>query len=234
MSILKTLENIIATKLEILDSHRLKKAFVFDEIEVKNDNLNIIRFPQNISEIQSNLDGISFNLEFNNKLYHFDAPILGEFNYMNISAGIFVAKELGLSLDEIQKRVKKLKSVKHRLSKMEVGGKLIIDDSFNGNLDGMLGAIELCKNYSNGKKVIVTPGIVASTEEDNITLAKAIDESFDIVIITGTLNANILAKNIHNIKRILLKDKTKLQDTLKITTNSGDLILFANDAPSYV
>ena len=229
----KTLENIIATKLEILDSHRLKKAFIFDEVEVKNDNINIVRFPQNISEIQSNLDGISFNLNFDNRLYHFDAPILGEFNYINISAGIFIAKELGLSLEEIQKRVSKLKSVKHRLSKIESGGKLIIDDSFNGNLEGMLGAIELCKDY-DGTKVIVTPGIVESTEEDNITLAKAIDKNFDIVVITGSLNADILAKNIHNSKRILLKDKATLQETLKITTKSGDLILFANDVPSYV
>ncbi len=230
----KTLENIIATKLEILDSHRLKKAFVFNEIEVKNDNLNLIKFPENISKIKSNLDGINFNLEFNNKLYYFNAPILGEFNYINISAGIFVAKELGLSLKEIQNRVAKLQSIKHRLSKMEVGGKIIIDDSFNGNLEGMLGAIKLCKNYNNGKKIIITPGIVESTEEDNITLAEAIDENFDIVVITGNINADILAKNIHKTKRILLKDKTKLQDTLKITTNSGDLILFANDAPNYI
>ncbi len=229
----KTIENIIETKLEILESNRLKKAFIFDEVQIQRENLNIIKFPQNLSELKSDLNGISFKLNIDGENYNFSAPILGDFNYINISAGIYVARELGLSLSEIQKRVARLKPIEHRLAKMEVGGKIIIDDSFNGNLDGMLGAIAICKNHS-GKKIIVTPGIVESSEEDNTTLAKAIDEVFDIVIITGSLNANILAKNIHNAKRILLPNKSALENTLKITTQSGDLILFANDAPSYI
>lgn len=229
----KTIENIIATKLEILESSRLKKAFVFNEVEIKRNNINIIKFPENLNNLKSDLNGINFDVDINNQTYHFSAPILGEFNYMNISAGIYVAKELGLEISEIQKRVSHLKPIEHRLAKMEAGGKIIIDDSFNGNLDGMLGAINLCSSY-NGRKVIITPGIVESNEEDNITLAKAIDEAFDIVIITGELNSDLLAKNIHNTKRILLKNKAGLEETLRITTKAGDLVLFANDAPSYV
>ncbi len=52
-----------------------------------------------------------------------------------------------------------MKSVEHRLERIEAGGKIIIDDSFNGNLKGMKESYELVNSYS-GKKVLLTPGIV--------------------------------------------------------------------------
>lgn len=97
----------------------------------------------------------------------------------------------------------------------------------------MLEAINISSNY-NGRKVIITPGLVESTDSANILLAKEIDKVFDFVIITGTLNANILKANINEDKVFVLKDKTMLETTLSRTTKSGDLILFANDAPNFI
>lgn len=94
-------------------------------------------------------------------------------------------------------------------------------------------AIRLSSLY-DGRKIIVTPGIVESVEEANIELAKAIDEVFDIVIITGGLNAKILSKHIHNAQKIIIKDKTILEDILKSCSQPQDLVLFSNDAPSYI
>ena len=51
-----------------------------------------------------------------------------------------------------------LPQVEHRLQKIEANGKIIIDDSFNGNLEGMLEAINISSNY-NGRKVIITQGL---------------------------------------------------------------------------
>ena len=92
---------------------------------------------------------------------------------------------------------------------------------------------ELAKTY-NGRKVVITPGIVESTIEENEKLAKKIDEVFDFVIITGSANAEVLSKHIDSVKVFILKDKTKLQDALIEHTRAGDLILFSNDAPSFI
>jgi UDP-N-acetylmuramoyl-tripeptide--D-alanyl-D-alanine ligase len=86
----------------------------------------------------------------------------------------------------------------------------------------------------NGKKIIITPGVIESDCDTNIELAKKIDEVFDTIIITGKVNANILYENIHKAKKVLLKDKERLEETLAEHTMPGDLILFSNDAPTYI
>ncbi|MGJ0340213.1 Mur ligase family protein [Aliarcobacter cryaerophilus] len=228
----KTLENIKNTKKELLLSPRLQKAFVHSSANVVTSE-KIEEFPNNLHIVKSNLDGLWFDMELNGKIEHFYAPILGSFNAINLAAVVLVATHLGMSVLEINEALTTLPQVEHRLQKIEANGKIIIDDSFNGNLEGMLEAINISSNY-NGRKVIITPGLVESTDSANILLAKEIDKVFDFVIITGTLNANILKANINEDKVFVLKDKTMLETTLARTTKSGDLILFANDAPNFI
>lgn len=228
----KTLENIKNTKKELLLSPRLQKAFVHSSANVVPSE-KIEEFPNNLHIVKSNLDGLWFDMELNGKVEHFYAPILGSFNAINLAAVVLVATHLGMSVLEINEALTTLPQVEHRLQKIEANGKIIIDDSFNGNLEGMLEAINISSNY-NGRKVIITPGLVESTDSANILLAKEIDKIFDFVIITGTLNANILKANINEDKVFVLKDKTMLETTLARTTKSGDLILFANDAPNFI
>ena len=228
----KTLENIKNTKKELLLSPRLQKAFVHSSANVVPSE-KIEEFPNNLHIVKSNLDGLWFDMELNGKVEHFYAPILGSFNAINLAAVVLVATHLGMSVLEINEALTTLPQVEHRLQKIEANGKIIIDDSFNGNLEGMLEAINISSNYK-GRKVIITPGLVESTLSANILLAKEIDKVFDFVIITGTLNANILKANINEDKVFVLKDKTMLETTLARTTKSGDLILFANDAPNFI
>ncbi|MCT7507669.1 Mur ligase family protein [Aliarcobacter cryaerophilus] len=228
----KTLENIKNTKKELLLSPRLQKAFVHSSANVVPTE-KIEEFPNNLHIVKSNLDGLWFDMELNGKVEHFYAPILGSFNAINLAAVVLVATNLGMSVLEINEALTTLPQVEHRLQKIEANGKIIIDDSFNGNLEGMLEAINISSNHT-GRKVIITPGLVESTDSANILLAKEIDKVFDFVIITGTLNANILKANINEDKVFVLKDKTMLETTLARTTKSGDLILFANDAPNFI
>jgi len=227
----KSLERIIATKLEILRSKRLKKAIVWDQLPVKEDE-RVVKFGQNIANVKASLNGVEWDLEIDGHTYHFSAPVLGSFNALNITAAVLVARELGVHMEQLQERVKKLQSVEHRLQKIEAGGKLIIDDSFNGNLEGMLSSFDLVRSYK-GRKVIVTPGLVESDEASNIRLAKGIDETFDLVILTGRLNKDILTRHISK-PTIVVDEKSKLQEILAANTKPGDLILFSNDAPSYM
>lgn len=228
----KTLDNIINTKMEILKSPRMKKAFVHESVPILKYE-TVTPFPNNLNITMSNLDGIWFDIEINGKQEHFHSPILGSFNAINLTAVILMAHELGMSIEEIKIALDKVQSVEHRLQKIEAGGKVIIDDSFNGNLEGMLEAVNICSTYE-GRKVIITPGLVESTPEANILLAKSIDEHFDHVILTGSLNTHLLSDNIDNSKVFVLKDKSKMEDILAEHTRVGDLILFANDAPNFI
>ena len=54
------------------------------------------------------------------------------------------------------------------------------------------------------------------------------------VILTGSLNTHLFSANIDKEKVYVLKDKALMEATLAKTTRSGDLILFANDAPNFI
>jgi len=228
----KTIDNIIYTKMEILKSPRLERGFVHESVPIL-DYPKIDKFPNNLNITMSNLDGIWFDIEINEQTEHFNAPILGSFNAINLTAVILTALELGMSIEEVKVALHDMEPVEHRLQLIKAGGKLILDDSFNGNLDGMLEAVKISSTHT-GRKVIITPGLVESTVEANTTLAKAIEESFDVVIITGSLNAKVLSTNIDSTKIVMLKDKKAMEDVLAKTTRVGDLILFANDAPNFI
>jgi len=105
--------------------------------------------------------------------------------------------------------------------------------SFNGNFEGMISSYELVSTYE-GRRVIITPGIVESTLESNIELAKKINDVFDLVILTGKTNLEILAKNITKADKIIVKDKREIEKILGESTCKGDLILFSNDTPSFM
>jgi UDP-N-acetylmuramoyl-tripeptide--D-alanyl-D-alanine ligase len=152
---------------------------------------------------------------------------------MNLAVAVLVAKELGLNDEEIQKQLSTIEPVAHRLQRMDAGGKVILDDSYNGNIDGMMAAFDLARTYE-GRKVVITPGLVEVDNELNVQVAKRINEVFDVVVVTGDLNYAIFKEYIDVDKLVKLVSKSEMETMLIEQTRVGDLILFANDAPSFI
>jgi len=239
----KTLENIRNTKMEILRSGRLKEAWVHESARVKPEsNVHTFGTKENldirtkeaapeyvIEDIKATLKSTSFTLDG----VEYSASILGAFNAMNLAAAVLVAKKLGLSDEQIQKGLSTLKAVDHRLQRIDAGGKVILDDSFNGNIDGMMASFELASTYE-GRKVLITPGLVEVDDELNVQVAQRANEVFDLVIVTGDLNYAIFKDHVEADKLLKLATKSGMEAMLAEQTRPGDLILFANDAPSFV
>jgi len=239
----KTMENIRNTKMEILKTARLEQAWVHESAMVKaesnvhtfgsKENLDIrsnIPAPEYIIEdVQATLDATSFMLNGS----RYSANILGAFNAMNLAVAVLVAKELGLTDEQIQKQLSTLEPVAHRLQRIDAGGKVILDDSYNGNIDGMMASFDLATTHE-GRKVVITPGLVEADDELNIQVAKRANEVFDVVVVTGDLNYGIFKEYVEADKLVKLASKSGMEAMLVEQTVAGDLILFANDAPSFV
>lgn len=221
----KSVENIRTTKLEALQSARLQKAFLHSTTLQKNSPINYI-YDTALKNIHSTLENLSFTLDDK----EFKANLLGSFNAQNLAACIACADFLGVK--NLQKAVSGVKAVEHRLQIISKEPKFIIDDGFNGNFKGMSESYLLCKSYK-GRRVLVTPGIVEVSKEQNEALCEIINECFDLVIIIGELNSKILSQNI-SLAKIVLKDKNALVQTLASQTKNGDLILFSNDTPNFM
>jgi len=239
----KTIENIRNTKMEILQTSRLKEAWVHESARVKpeanvhtfgtKENLDI-RTKEAVPEyVIENVEATLENTSFTLGGVRYSASILGAFNAMNLAAAVLVAKELGLSDEQIQKGLSTLKPVNHRLQRIDAGGKVILDDSFNGNIDGMMASFDLASTYE-GRKVVITPGLVEVDNALNIQVARRANEVFDLVVVTGDLNYAIFKEYVEADKLVKLATKGEMEAMLIEQTRRGDLILFANDAPSFV
>jgi len=227
-----TLENIIRTKLELIQSDRLKQAFVhFEATDEPHEKVRF--FGREITNITADLEGLGFDLALGEETLNLHAPVLGDFNAINIEAAVLVAHAMGMDGERIGKAVSKLKPVEHRLERIDAGGKLILDDGYNGNIDGMREGIRLCSLH-DGRRVIVTPGLVESTEALNRELIEAINAVFDIAIVTGALNAALFRKYLEVDEAIFLEEKSTLTSVLGEKTRPGDIIYFANDAPNFI
>jgi len=224
----KSMESIRNTKMEIMQSSRVEQAWIHSSAHVKAEP-NIDIYGTDIEDIEATLDSTSFTLDG----VRYSASILGEFNAMNLAVSVKVAKALGMSDEQIQEGLSTLKPVDHRLQRIDAGGKIILDDSFNGNIDGMMASFDLATTYT-GRKVIITPGLVEVDDELNIQVARRANEVFDVVVVTGDLNYAIFKEYVDSHKLLKLASKSEMESMLLEQTRSGDLILFANDAPSFV
>ncbi len=239
----KTMENIRNTKMEILQTGRLKEAWIHESAMVKPES-NIHTFGENanldirenipapkyvIEDVEATLDATSFTLDG----VRYSASILGAFNAMNLAAAVLVAKTLGLNDEQIQEGLSTLKAVDHRLQRIDAGGKVILDDSFNGNIDGMMASFDLASTYE-GRKVVITPGLVEVDDALNVQVAQKANDVFDVVVVTGDLNYAIFKEHVDADKLVKLATKGEMEEMLVEQTTVGDLILFANDAPSFV
>lgn len=168
------------------------------------------------------------------------APILGKHNVSNILSGICAALKLGMTPEEIQRGIAKIKPVPHRLELMAgANGVTIIDDAFNANPVGAKDALETLKELEGGNKIVITPGMVelgAIEEEEHRSFGKKIGECCDYAILVGGKRTVPIAEGIRStgfdenkIFTAANLDEATLQ--LGKIIRPGDVVLFENDLP---
>ena len=192
------------------------------------------------TDIQLSPQGMSFTLNIvGEEPITCSTVLLGRHNVKNICLASSVAYKLGLTPNEIALGINRLKSIGHRLE-LTPNNKniIIIDDSYNGNEDGVNAAMEVLDAFS-GRKIVLTPGLVELGKMENIAnleFGKRLAKHADIVIVIGKHNAEMLINGLidggmsrDNIKfaRTLNKGNALLNEIIV----AGDVVLFENDLP---
>ena len=183
--------------------------------------------------------GINFDLVIENKVINCKTKLLGTHNLQNILMCAGLAHELGLTLEQIKIGIAKLEPINHRLELKKENGLIILDDSFNSSVEGSNSALDVLKLFKNGKKIIVTPGIVElgqMEKEANFNFGAKIAEVCDYVIIVNQVNKEsiyngLLSKNFDESKIIYAISLVDAKLKIKELATKGDIILFENDLP---
>ena len=206
-----------------------------NEIKLNDENAKFSCF-----DITANENGLKFKMKLDTEIVECKTKILGEHNIENILTASAVAYQLKVTPKKIAQAISKLKPVSHRLelSKAE-NGVLILDDSFNSNINGTKMALKTLNLFENRRKVIVTPGLVELgdyEQEANEQFGKDIAKVCDIAIIvnqnnknaieSGLLSQNFESENIYFVDT--LREAIKLFETV---LKRGDIVLLENDLP---
>lgn len=97
----------------------------------------------------------------NNTELKLSSPLLGLHQVGPLVAAIDIAFRLGLSPEQIQAGVARTKPFDHRLQpRTDKTGIITLDDSYNGNPDGVKAVIEFLASLQNHRRFYVTPGLV--------------------------------------------------------------------------
>lgn len=249
----KSIENVQSTKFELAD------ALPSDGFAVINNDFEYCanRDVKNVEAVRygvSNTDGASFiatDIHYTPYGTSFivkgpdgfslplETRLVGECNISNLLAATVMALHLGVAPQQIQYAVKGISQVEHRLSIRQTPAGTIIDDAFNSNPDGARMAVDVLAHFTEGLRVIVTPGMVelgSKQYELNRQLGLHIGKSVDVAIIVGEYNRKALTDGIEESgfdkNNLIVVDtfaeaQTKLAPYLKKDTT----ILYENDLP---
>lgn len=245
----KNIDNIIKTKLEILNSKKIKTLFINNDNKYLKEYhypnfIKVIRVGTNedsdylIHSIKIEFNYLEFYIKHQNNDYFFKTKLLGTHNIMNLALSIGLAFEFKLEYLDIYHSVYNIKPTVNRLELKTYQDIQIIDDSFNSNPIGFNNALDVLL-LSKYKKILITPGIVEIDPKymyilDEI-IKKIITNDISIYLINNQAIKYLLVKfKEFNYKSYIIFESFKEAYNYSIKeSNSKKTILIENDLTDY-
>ncbi|HEU5200413.1 MAG TPA: UDP-N-acetylmuramoyl-tripeptide--D-alanyl-D-alanine ligase [Ktedonobacterales bacterium] len=184
--------------------------------------------------------GVTYRGEHGEERAEMRSKLLGRHNVSNILAAITAALVCGLSLEEIAKAVERVEPVEHRLQLIAgAGGVTVIDDAYNANPEGVRTALEVLGQFTDGKRVLVTPGMVELgpiEEEENYRFGTLAATSCDVAILVGRKRTQPIARGLREAgfpeqQLFVVGSLNEATEKMKSLVAPGAVVLFANDLP---
>jgi len=164
---------------------------------------------------------------------HCVTRLLGRYNVQNITLAAAVARQLGLSMEEIAEGIASLKSFEKKLQLIS-GKRIIIDDRLNAEPEGVAEALSVLSEFS-GRRILITPGLPASCPDvydANYAFGAQISGCADAVILIGERQALTpilrgLHKNRFAMNAVhIVADMNDANDMLEQISSAGDAVLY--------
>ncbi len=194
----------------------------------------------NIQNIETSLDGTSFTLVRAGSSLKLSSALLGLHQGGPLAAAADIAFRLGLSEQQVLSGIAKTKPFDHRLEpKIDASGLITLDDSYNGNPDGVKAVIDFLSSLKNYRRFYVTPGLVemgAQTQAVHMTIGKWLAEAGieQVVLVKNSVTPYIEQglRDAHYQGVVSwFDDALEAFSALPLMTIKDDIILLQNDWP---
>lgn len=190
-----------------------------------------------VSSIVNDYEGISFDLIDAKQKIRIKSKLLGRHQIGPLSAVAILALDNGLTIKQIESGLAKTSAFEHRMELRKVGGAYVIDDAYNGNLEGIRAGLSLMTELDAKRKIYVTPGLVDQGEDTakiHNQIGKLILDANPqkVVLIKNSVTDDILA-GLSGYKGETIIEENPLPFYLNLDKflATGDLLMMQNDWP---
>ncbi len=194
-----------------------------------------------VDDVKVDIDGTSFKLTNTEKdskqSIDLHTKLLGKHQIGPISAAAVLGLKLGMTVKQIQKGVERTSSYEHRMNPYTLGGAWIIDDTYNGNLEGVRAGTELLAELNAKRKWYVSPGLVGQGKETarvhtemGRLIAKAAPDM--VVLMKNSVTSYIeegLKESGYKGEVRVQSDPLEFYKNLEHFVTKGDVVLMQND-----
>ena len=192
------------------------------------------------TDISYGPEGSSFTVQTaSGEIVSFQTKLLGKHNVINILLALGVGLVAGMRLRQMRYAISRLDPVEHRLQLKNQNGLLVIDDAFNSNPVGAASAVDVLGQFSSGRRVIVTPGMIELGDQEaeaNREFGRQIAENVDDALLIGPdrtlpIVQGLRDKQFPSERTHVLSTLFEARDWIAANMGPGDVVLFENDLP---
>lgn len=158
---------------------------LYDEFIV--DNPEIISYGIENGDLEGDYSDDGYiDVKYKNQIEKVKFSLLGDFNLYNTLGAIGIALKIGISMEEILKRVSNIKAAPGRFEALDCGQdyKVIVD--YAHTPDALVNVIVAARNIKNGSRIITIFGCGGDRDRTKRPImAKVAEDLSDVVILTS-------------------------------------------------
>ncbi len=191
------------------------------------------------SKVKVGVESLDFKLQKGKQELQLHSQLIGRHQIGPLSLVAALAHEFGLSNKQIIDAISDVKPFEHRMQPYRLNGAWVIDDTYNGNIEGIRAGTQLLSELPAKRKQYVTPGLVDQGRE-----TKAVHEEMGRLIAAAKPDIVVLMRNSvtkfiqQGLREANFTGELKIeQRPLEFYTNLaefvavGDVLMLQNDWP---
>ncbi len=189
------------------------------------------------SDVTVGVDGVRFTLKKGKKTLHLHSKLVGRHQVGPLALAAALGDLFGLTEKQIVAGIAKTEPFEHRMQPYETAGAWVIDDTYNGNIEGVRAGTRALKDLSARRKIYITPGLVdqgRETRRVHEEMGRLIAEANpDIVVLMQNSTTPHIVKGLKvtgYAKEIRFEDDPlDFYSNLASFVAAGDVVLMQND-----